>query len=305
MPKAKKARDKARRESLTQGRRSTTVLVVDDSNSDLRKAGKLLETFRMIVLTAGSTTEAFQAAGSTRIDVAVVDWLLGDHDDGIALGQSLRRDYGIPFILFSRYLDTEATGRAYKLGAADVLDKPIRPGRLLAAVRLALGHRQHLPSTIEGRSIGRGADSVSMRLAMISLKACHSERDPRTEPDVAAAAGISTSVYQRDCHECGVKPSALRDLVRLLWANAMAGRDGSTLRSHLGTCDPRTCRRLFERAGVPIDSRTIAPREFFVVQRLVPSDNECLRDLAHLVANDPLFFVDFESDEQSRQTKRA
>jgi len=268
------------------------VLVVDDSKSDRRKAAKLLETFRMTVVTARSTAEALQCVESTRVDVALIDWLLGDREDGIALGQSLRRDHGIPFVLYSRYLDTETTGRAYKLDAADVIDKPVRPGRLLAAVRCAFGQLQHRPSTAEARSTRRGADSVSLRVAKIALRACHSDGDPRTEPDVAAAAGISTSVYQRDCHECGIKPRALRDLIRLLRANAMAGRDGSTLRSHLGTCDPRTRRRLFERAGVPIGSHFIALREFFVVQRLVPTDNECVRDLAHLAANDPLFFVE-------------
>jgi DNA-binding response OmpR family regulator len=301
MPKSTKAREEAIDKSTTRGARPTTVLVVDDDDRDLRKAAQLLETLGMTVFTARSTVEALQVAGSKRMEVAVVDWLLGERDDGITLGQRLQRDHGVPFILLSRYLDTEATGRAYRLGAADALDKPFRPDRLLAAVRLALGHRQSPTAGV--RSTDRGADSVPLRLAKIALKACHSEKDPNTETAVADAAGISTSVFQRDCHACGVKPSSLRDLIRLLWANAMAGRDDSTLRSHIGSLDPRTVKRLFQRSGLPIDARFMALRTFFFTQRLIPTTTECLRELVHVAANDPMFFVELVDDKTGTEDR--
>lgn len=270
-----------------------TVLVVDDEDSVRAGVSTLLQTFRMVAVTVRSTAEALHLASSTRIDVALIDWRLGGWDDGIALGRSLQRDQGIPFVLFSGYLDTESTGRAYKQGAADVLDKPIRPGRLLAAVRLALEHGPRTTSsTCKSCSTYLGCDSISQRWAKMALTACRAEMDPKTEPDVAHAAGVSTSVFRRDCQGCSVEPRAARDLVRLLRANSLAQQDGSTLRSHLATSDPRTCRRLFERAGLPIDSRFVPLSHFFPTQRLIPAGMECLRALTHLAANDHLFLVE-------------
>jgi two-component system, response regulator PdtaR len=297
MPRPRSLRRTLAHRSVPPNENVISVLVVDDDESVLIEVCKLLETFRMASATASSTADALRIAASMRIDVALIDWRLSAEDDGIVLGRSLWRNHSIPFVLFSGFLDTETTGTAYKRGAADVIDKPIRRGRLLAAVRLALGHRHRTPSKgSERHSSHTGSDSISRRWAKMVVRACHSDDDPKTEPDVAKAGNVSTSVYRRDCDECGIEPRDGRDFIRLLRANGLAQRKGSTLRSQLGTLDPRTVRRLFERAGLPIDSRFIPLRKFFVTQRLIPTTKECLRELAHMAANDPLFFVEPEDD---------
>jgi FixJ family two-component response regulator len=281
-----------------------TVLVMDDDSAVLRDVCALLATFRMAAVTSKSTVEAVRIVGLAKIDVALIDWRPGGQDDGIALGQSLRRNQGIPFVVFSGFLNTEVTGNAYKQGAADVIDKPVRPSRLLAALRLALGHRASATSrAVQLRSTHRGAHSISERWARVALRACSADKDPSTEAAVADAAGVSTSVYRRDCSECGADAFAARDLIRLLRANSLAQQDGSTLRSHLCTSDPRTAKRLFERAGLPMDSKFIPLRQFFLLQSLVPSASECLRALAHLAANDHLFFV--EPDDEKTGTDES
>lgn len=291
--KYNRSNEMVRRASAPMKSNAISVLVVDDEDSVLLEVSKLLETFRMVAATARSTTETLRTVGSTQIDVALIDWRLGEQDDGIVLGRTLWRNHGIPFVLFSGFLDTEITGAAYKHGAADVIDKPIRRGRLLAAVRFALGQRQRTASgSSEGRSLRRGSDSISQRWAKMALRACHSGDDPKTEPDIADAGGVSTSVYRRDCEQCGIQPRDGRDFVRLLRANGLAQRNGSTLRSHLGTLDPRTAKRLFNRAGLTIDTRFIPLRQFFLTQHLIPQTKECLRELAHLAANDSLFCVE-------------
>src|SRR5262245_21177789 len=119
---------------------SVNILVVDDEEHVLRKTRQLLETLEANTFTAKSTVEALQLLGSVKIDIALIDWRLGP-EDGIALGRMLRRDYGIPFVVFSQYLDTDVTGTAYKLGAVDVIEKPLQPSRLLTAVNLAVRSR--------------------------------------------------------------------------------------------------------------------------------------------------------------------
>jgi hypothetical protein len=41
-----------------------------------------------------------------------------------------------------------------------------------------------------------------------------------------------------------------------------------------------------------IDSRFIPLRQFFLRQSLILPSKECLRELAHVAANDPLFFIE-------------
>lgn len=279
-------------------RQIVTVLVVDDEESVLREVCELLGTFRIATEVAKSSTEALQVIRSTRIDLALVDWRLAGQDDGIVLGRVLQHKHGIPFVLFSGFLNTEVTVHAMRFGAADVVDKPIRPRKLLAALRLGLGYGQQHPfDGHERRSAPGGYDSVSKRWAKMALKACGVEDDPKTESGIAEAAGVSTSVFRRDCKECCIEPRDARDFIRLLRANALAQRDGSTLRSHLATSDPRTRKQLFERAGLPFDSRFVPLKVFFVTQRLISQTKECLRALGHLAANDKLFFLEPEDRE--------
>jgi len=47
----------------------------------------------------------------------------------MALERMLQRDYSIPFVVFSGYLDIEAASHAYKLGAADVIEKQLQSRR--------------------------------------------------------------------------------------------------------------------------------------------------------------------------------
>ena len=280
-----------------------TVLIVDDQDTVLLRLGEQLEARAITVVSAKSTGEALQAVRLGHVDVALIDWRLGGQDDGIALGRYLLRDYRIPFVLFSGYLNTEITGWAYKHGAADVIDKPIHMERLLAALELALcqgrrgdqGHRDDDGSHW-------GANSISQRWAAMVLRACRTNKDPAREADVAGAAGVSTSVFRRECRGCQVGALATRDLVRFLRANSRSQEDGSTLRSHLATCDPRTRARLFARAGIHVDARFVPLRSFLLGQNFVPSSRECLQELAHLAANDPYFLT--EPDGRHAQTAR-
>jgi FixJ family two-component response regulator len=274
--------------------RQATVLVVDDEESVLSDTRQLLEAFRMTVVTAQSTAEALRIVALVKADVALIDWRLKDHEDGIALGRMLWREAGIPFVLFSGYLHTQATTVAMHQGAADVVDKPVRPGRLVEALHLALGRRaangHHEPATIGPRD---GSDSVSDRWARLVLTACRAAKDPKTEPLVAQAGCVSTSVFRDICHACDVGARDTRDLARFLRAQCRSKEDGSQLRSHLAIYDRRTRARLFERAGLSVGCRFVPLRTFLLNQAFVPATKKCLRELGHLAANDPLFFVEF------------
>jgi hypothetical protein len=120
---------------------------------------------------------------------------------------------------------------------------------------------------------------------------------------VAKAGGVSTSVYRKTCRACDVRARHLRDLIRFLRALSRSKEDGSLLRSHLAG-DPETLVSLFDRAGLPLDSRFVPLPTFIRNQKFIPPTNRCLRELAHMAANDSLFFADFRSDEQKPEIRQ-
>lgn len=271
-----------------------TVLVVDDEEPVLAHARQLLESLRLTVCTARSTAEALQVVASGTIDLALVDWRLKARDDGLALGRLLCRDHGVPFVLFSGYLDTDATGSAYKLGAADVVDKPLRKARLATAVELALRRRPRSAASHDvPLVVPCGSDSVSERWAHLVLEACRALKDPSTEPAAAKAAGVSAGVFRETCRACGVGARQTRDLIRFMRAISRSQENATPLRIHLAIADPRTRARLFERAGLAVDSRSFDLHGFIMNQRFIPLATPCLQALAHQAANDPLFFAEF------------
>lgn len=280
-----------------EGQSQTRVLVVDDDEAVLTNACSLLESMAFKVSTARNATETVRVISEIKIDLALIDWRLeATQEDGMALGRMLWRDFGIPFVIFSGYLSTDATGIAYRNGAIDVLDKPLRPERILAAVNRP---RQE-PNTLDDRltrSVSCGADSVADRWAQFVLAACKSAKDPRTEQSAARAAGVSTSVYRKVCYACDVLPRDTRDFSRFLRALSRSKEDRSPLRYHLAFGDPRTLASLFERAGLPIDSRFFALQSFILSQKFIPLERKCLQLLSHRAANDRLFYA--ESLQQS------
>lgn len=276
--------------------RRLSVLVVDDEQHVLLTTRQLLESLQFNVLLAQSTTEALKIVGSARIDAALIDWRLSGSDDGLALGRALTRDWGIPFVLFSGYLTTDATVYSLRQGAADVLDKPLRPRRLSGALQLAVRQRPS-GSPESAVVVNCGSDSVARRWATLVLSACRAAKDPHSELEVATASAVSTSVFCKICDACDVGARDTRDFARFLRAEARSREDGSMLRTHLAASDPRTRTRLFERAGLSIDARFVPLRTFVLNQQFIPCTMECLRELAHLAANDPMFFVEFSEDD--------
>ena len=281
---------------------SRTVLLVDDERHVLTATGRILEGFKMIVFAASTTADALRVIGLQKVDVALIDWRLEGGEDGLALGRALKRDRGIPFVLFSGYLTTEATAHAVRTGAADVIDKPLSASRLIAALDLALHERES--GLNDPLRVEYGSDPIGRRWARVVLRACSSTKDPNTESAIAAASAVSTSVFRKICDACRVNAKDTRDLARFLRAIARSREDGSDLGSHLSASDPRTRARLFERAALSEDSVAPSLHRFIFSQCFIPTNKECLQNLTHLAANDPLFFAEFRVDERGKAASR-
>lgn len=126
------------------------ILLVDDDEDFLFQHRIQLENAGFDVRTASTRTDAEALAAEMAPDLAIVDLMMEEHDDGFVLAHHLKRSVpGLPIILVTavtaetgiHFTPGSASERAW-VGADAVLAKPIRfeqltreIGRLLEARR--------------------------------------------------------------------------------------------------------------------------------------------------------------------------
>jgi ActR/RegA family two-component response regulator len=276
--------------------RLPTVLVVDDDPRLLAGLRGWLDDQGFHVICAETSKAALSTASSTTVDVALVDYRLRGRENGLSLGRSLFCEYGVPFILISGFLNTRVTVLAMRLGAFDVLDKPLTAAIVVKAVSEAIASGvptppSSVPSPIDLEPTPWSDDDTApRRLAWLVLRGCEAKRDPKKVSLFAKAAVVSSAVFRSVCDLCAVRPRDACDLGRVLRAISLSIQDNSPIISHFSVGDSRTAERLMRRAGLDPSTRRIELREFFYRQELVDVSLEFIRELGHLTANSPLFF---------------
>jgi CheY-like chemotaxis protein len=274
------------------------ILVVDDEATVRLTVSSWLGSAGWNVVCAESPPEALRAAKDPGLVLAVVDYRFDNQDEGIRLGRALRRRWGIPFLLISGYLDTTVVVNAMKAGALDVVDKPLSAPRFLAVLDRAMKDASRFQSAVEltapipGQAEASASElrAATIRWSRLVLKACNAPVDPRTVPLWGHLVGVSAGTIEETCRLCDVKPIESRDLGRMLRAMAISRATSTAVRVHLDVADERTLDGLLDRAGLRWDSAEVSLRSFFASQKFVPVSRQCLRELAHLCANSPLFF---------------
>jgi len=271
-----------------------SVLVVDD---DLGTR----ETFHWALRADGIRvrTSACGAAGITLAKAEPFDLLLVDLElpdmRGTEVIRALRAEsVAPPFVLISAFLTTEATVAAMRLGALEVLDKPVSVDELPGLVRNAV--RAQGQERVKGRTeslllanLRRSAEtghrgSAADRWVVNVIKGCLAMHDPKTLRRWAKEAAVSYTTLRESCTLVGIGPHDARNLMRMLRAVLHMVAYGSALDTLLDTGDSRTFAQLIDLAGfqsaADVQSASIA--EFFCRQRFVA--NRCpalllLRDL--------------------------
>ena len=184
-----------------------------------------------------------------------------------------------------------------KLGASNVLEKPIMIETLREVVFSLLGERAVAP--VVGRSCPMAADareewpiltnmrpgSAAERWAAHVIKACESDRDLSTVGEWAAYVGVSRTSMADSCVLLGIHPRAARDLMRLLRALRQARACGYEPGTLLLVSDRRTLKSLLERGGLTAQAHggLKSIDQYLTDQRFVPGSNEGLRALRTLL----------------------
>lgn len=271
--------------------RRHTILTIDDDPGTRECILWALSLAGMDVTSAESAAAGLGAARLSRFDLMIVDQRLPDVA-GTELIRSMQHE-GLmsPFLLLSAFLTTAITVEAMKLGAIDVIEKPVDIDDLVPIVSRALddgqvGERRSVQarSTRETHDSLAGArgrpGSAAERWALHVFRACESPRDLKTLEDWAAYIGVSYSSLRESCHLLGVSAHDARDLMRVLRA---------VLKSRLHRCRPevlldisdgRTLQKLLRRAGFSAKAGdTVTPQQFLRDQLFVSREHAALRIL--------------------------
>lgn len=274
------------------------ALVVDDEPHVRETVRLWLERLGWQCLCEASASGALRAVRNPHVQLAFVDYRLETGDVGVRLGRVLRRRWGLPFVLISGYLNTTIVVEAMKAGALDVIDKPLSVDKVSNALAgLPTSERKGSQINAQVNTLTRTEEllvneirPVTSRWARMVLKACCAREDPRTVPLWANGIGTSQGTIDEVCRLCGVRARDSRDLARFLRALALSRSKPAPLSTYLAVADERTVDGLFRRAGVPRSVRSVSLQEFLARQTFIPTSRPCLRELAHLTANSPLFF---------------
>jgi FixJ family two-component response regulator len=273
------------------------VLVLDDDHGLCRMIEAALSSIGCDVCTAGFGADAVRLARGHAFNLMLVDLRLPDML-GTEVVQVLRHAaIDVPFVLISGNLTVEATVGAMKLGAIDVVEKPVEVNHLLTIVtsvvktdasRLpatAPGARRHAVEHLSPRTKHGRPRSAAERWAMLVCKACESDGDPKTLEDWADCAGVSYSSLRESCRLLDIRPHAARDLVRVLRAVIRSHDHGCPPSVLLDVSDIRTLDSLLTRAGIRSEAQIgpVAVERLLDVQRLVDKENEGVRILRQLL----------------------
>jgi CheY-like chemotaxis protein len=114
------------------------ILVVEDSRTVRAALSEALTGAGLEAVAVADATEALDALAHRRFNLVLADYQLPGMN-GLNLLAALRgTDADFPLVLYSGSMTPELAAQARDFGVAAVLEKPISPERLVAAVLAAL-----------------------------------------------------------------------------------------------------------------------------------------------------------------------
>lgn len=126
------------------------LLVVDDDAETRSMLTQFLQQSGFIALPAESEAEIRSHLEAGRIDLILLDVMLGA-ENGIKICAQLRTEQEVPIILVSALSQDHQRMAGYEVGADDYIAKPFNPQLLLARVKAVLQRARRSPSLVYRR----------------------------------------------------------------------------------------------------------------------------------------------------------
>lgn len=115
------------------------ILIIEDEPliaNDIREI--CLENGYAVAGVAYTMQQGLGFLDSEQVDYVLLDIQLGNHDDGLLVGQKLSTEYYIPFSYISSFSDGETVGRARATSPSGYLIKPFRPRDIVVQIELGM-----------------------------------------------------------------------------------------------------------------------------------------------------------------------
>ena len=133
----------------------THILIVDDNATNRMVAGALCEMFGCTTQTAEDGVEAVEAARASRFDLILMDIKM-PRMDGIEATRAIRRLPGalgrVPIVALTANGDADAARIYIDSGMDAVVEKPIKPDRLLETLQMVLDPEAHAAAPAQASS---------------------------------------------------------------------------------------------------------------------------------------------------------
>ncbi|MBB97294.1 MAG: DNA-binding response regulator [Rhodobacteraceae bacterium] len=126
------------------------LLVVDDDSEMRGMMTQYLHKQGFIALEAACEADILAAMAAGRIDLILLDVMLGD-ESGIEICARLRRDQDVPIVMVSALSADHQRMAGYDVGADDYVAKPFNPDLLVARVRAVLARARRTASLVHRR----------------------------------------------------------------------------------------------------------------------------------------------------------
>jgi DNA-binding response OmpR family regulator len=279
--------------------KDASVLIIDDDRGTRQTFERILRLEGFRAATAGTGEEGIELARLVDFDVILVDLRLTDMS-GIDALSVLREFCSARLVLISAFLTVHTAVDAMKLGAFDVVEKPLDVEGLLAVVRQATKQSDApffrpvwkeppcdrvitTPRSIVERWVGYVWKVCDPSVA-------EAGGDFKTLEEWAHRVAVSYTTLCETCRLLGFRPLDARDFARTLSALRTAVVHGCAPDVLLNVSNRRGLRALSVKAGVELETEAeeSSVLEFLTTQRFIPLHSEAVR-LIHTLISDWLF----------------
>lgn len=194
---------------MTEKNKKTTVLIVDDEESDRLFLEYHLNNWGFRPLLASNGLEALRVIQENQIKLIISDHVMPEMD-GLALLKIVKERYGgIPFIMATAYGSVEKAVISIKEGANDYLQKPINPDELKATINRSINYhkiseenlklKEHLRSLYSFQNMTTMVPAMEKALRLAEKVA----KIPDTTVAIYGESGTGKEVLARAIHFAG------------------------------------------------------------------------------------------------------